>query len=134
VTASTSLLDPVADAAGTGGRGRTRIADRAVERIAARAVAEIDRATGTPRQVLGVHLGSTTAHSSALVDAHVDGGVVTVSVSMAVQWPAPIREVTRQVRAHVIERLQTLTGLTVAQVDIDVPTLQSSTDEVRRVI
>jgi uncharacterized alkaline shock family protein YloU len=115
-------------------RGRTRIADRVVEKIAARAVAEVDRATGVPRQVLGVRLGSAGPDSRVRVNAEVDGTVVIVRVSMAVQWPAPVRTVTRQVRGHVTERLQTLTGLRVGQVDIDVPTLLTATaDEGRRV-
>lgn len=115
-----------------GSRGRTRISDRVVEKIAARAVAEVDRATGTPRHLLGVRLGSTGSDTPARVDADVDGGIVTVAVTMAVQWPAPIRTVTRQVRAHVTERLETLTGLQVAQVDIDVPTLLTHTDDENR--
>jgi uncharacterized alkaline shock family protein YloU len=115
-------------------RGRTRIADRVVKRITARAVAEVDRATGVPRQILGVRLGSMGPDTRARVDADVDGGVVTVRVSMAVQWPAPILAVTRQVRGHVAERLQRLTGLRVAQIDIDVPALLTGTeDEGRRV-
>ncbi len=126
--------DSAADVS-AGDRGRTRIADRVVEKIAARAVAEVDRATGTPRQVLGVRLGSTGSDTPARVDADVDGGVVTVAVSMAVRWPAPIREVARQVRGHVTERLEALTGLEVAHVDIEVPTLQTrAQDEDRRVI
>lgn len=116
-------------------RGRTRIADRVVEKIAARAVAEVDSATGVARQVLGVRLGSASEDSRARVTADVDGGVVTVHASMAVRWPAPVREVTRQVRANVTDRVQSLTGLRVEYVDIDVPQLLTGTaDEDRRVI
>lgn len=139
-TATATLAAPeTGDGAGepvdVADRGRTRIADRVVEKIAARAVAEVDQATGVPRQVLGVRLGTTGPDTRARVDADIDGGVVTVRVSMAVRWPAPVRAVTRQVRGHVTERLQTLTGLRVEQVDIDVPTLLTATadDEDRRV-
>lgn len=115
-------------------RGRTRIADRVVEKIAARAVAEVDNATGVARQLLGVRLGSPGPGSAARVDAEVDGGVVTVRAAMAVRWPAPVRAVTRQVRTHVTERVESLTGLRVEQVDIDVTTLLTGTgDEDRRV-
>jgi uncharacterized alkaline shock family protein YloU len=124
----------VDDAVDVAGRGRTRIAGRVVERIAARAVAEVDRATGVPPKVLGVRLGSAGPDSLARVEADVDGGVVTVRVSMAVQWPAPVPAVTRQVRSHVAERLQRLTGLRVEQVDIDVPVLLAAADEDRTVI
>ena len=122
-------LDGAGDPLDVTDRGRTRIADRVVEKIAARAVAEIDRAAGVPGRVLGVRLGSTGPDTRARVDADVDGRVVTVRVSMAVRWPASVRAVTRQVRAHVAERLQALTGLRVEQVDIDVPTLLAATDD-----
>lgn len=116
-------------------RGRTRIADRVVEKIAARAVAEVDNATGVARRVLGVRLGSAGPDSKVRVDADVDGGVVSVHASMAVRWPAPVRTVTRQVRSNVTDRVQSLTGLRVEQVDIDVTTLLTeSGDEEGRVI
>ena len=132
--------DPVdggsgADVVAPAERGRTRIADRVVEKIAARAVAEVDNATGVARSVLGVRLGSANADSTAKVTAEVDGGVVAVTAVMSVQWPAPIRAVTRQVRANVTDRIQTLTGLQVQYVDIDVTTLLTgSRDDDRRVV
>ena len=73
--------------------------------------------------------------STARVQADVDGGVVSVRAQMAVRWPAPVRAVTRQVRANVTERVQNLTGLRVDRVDIDVTTLLTDTDdEDRRVV
>ena len=126
---------PGADLAAPAERGRTRIADRVVEKIAARAVAEVDNATGVARSVLGVRLGSANADSTANVTAEVDGGVVAVTAVMSVQWPAPVRAVTRQVRANVTERIQTLTGLQVQYVDIEVTTLLTgSRDDDRRVV
>ena len=116
-------------------RGRTRIADRVVEKIAARAVAEVDNATGVARSVLGVRLGSANATSTANVSATVDGGVVEVKAVMSVQWPAPVRAVTRRVRTNVTDRVQNLTGLQVQYVDIEVTTLLTDTgDDDRRVV
>jgi uncharacterized alkaline shock family protein YloU len=126
---------PGSDLASPAERGRTRIADRVVEKIAARAVAEVDNATGVARTVLGVRLGSAGPDSTADVSATVDGGVVEVKAVMSVQWPAPVRTVTRQVRANVTERVQNLTGLRVQYVDIEVTTLLTSDrDDDRRVI
>lgn len=125
------------DSAGTApaDRGRTRIADRVVEKIAARAVAEVDNATGVARTVLGVRVGSAGQDSTAKVSADVDGGVVAVRAVMSVQWPAPVRTVTRQVRTNVTERVQNLTGLRVQYVDIEVTTLVTSDrDDDRRVV
>ena len=107
----------------TAERGRLVIDDKVVEKVAAQAVTEVDRATGAPRTVLGQALGSAAEDTPARTSARVDGDLVTVTVSMSVQWPAPVREVAAQVRSRVVERVQQITGLTVAEVDIDVPTL-----------
>jgi uncharacterized alkaline shock family protein YloU len=104
-------------------RGATTIADRVVEKIAAQAVAEVDCATGATRRVLGVGVGTTSQATPARVHADVDGHLVMVRVSMSVVWPASVRAVTRQVRSNICERVHTLAGLEVAEVDIDVPTL-----------
>lgn len=114
-------------------RGTTTIADRVVERIAAQAVAEVDRAAGATRQLLGVSLGSADETTRARVSATVDGGIVSVFVVLAVIWPHPVREVTRKVRDHVSARVQDLTGLRVADVDIEVAELLTSTTPPPRV-
>lgn len=105
-----------------GERGHLTIADRVVEKVAAQAVSEVDAATGTPRRVLGQTIGRPKADSRARTSAHVDGGLVTVTVSMSVEYPAPVREVAAEVRRQVVSRVGQLTGLEVVEVDIDVPT------------
>jgi uncharacterized alkaline shock family protein YloU len=115
------------------GPGQTSVADRVVEKVAAQAVAEVDNATGTPRQLLGVTLGATTEETPARVDASVDGGLVTVRVQMAVAWPASVRHVTRQVREHVTRQVEELTNLRVAEVDIEVAHLLTETRQPARV-
>lgn len=114
-----------------GGPGRLTIADRVVEKIASQAANEVDRATGAPRRVLGVHVGGDDR--APQVDAHVDGGVATVSIVMSVAWPAPVRDVTRRVRDRVTERLAELAGITRAEVDIRVSALSAETTTERRV-
>lgn len=98
-------------------RGHLSIADRVIEKIAAHAVAEVDRATGVPRRVLGMAVG---ASDQARVRARVHGDAATVEVSMSVDWPAPVPEVATQVRSHLRERLMTLAGLATAQIDIEI--------------
>lgn len=104
-------------------RGRTEIADRVLERIAARALGEVDQAAGAARRVLGVRLGQDCAATAPRVTARVDGGLATLQMRISVVYPAPIREVTRRLREHVRTRVTALTGLDVRQVDIDIARL-----------
>ena len=116
---------------GAATRGRLEIAHRVIERIAAHAAAEVDRATGAPRRVLGVSVGSPTDRPD--VSARVDGPVAIVDVVMSVAWPAPVTKVTEQVRARIVQRLADLAGVRAAQVDIRVTTLVSEQSGERRV-
>jgi uncharacterized alkaline shock family protein YloU len=110
-------------------RGSTEIADRVVERIATQAVAEVDDAQGPARRLLGLQLpGAATPR----VTVQVDGALATVRLAMSVRYPAPIRQVTRRVREHVMVRVGELTGLEVRHVDIEIPALISA-DRGRRV-
>jgi len=115
-----------------GGPGRTRIGDTVVEKIAARAVSEVDHVGGAANRVLGVAIGADNADNSPKVTARVDGTTVTLDVRLSVTYPAPVGTVTREVREHVIERLTTLTGLSTRQVDITVAALHSATASPRR--
>ena len=115
--------DDAAQLAEPAQRGSLRIADRVVEKVAARAVTEVDLATGAPRTVLGLRMSAPDPDAPARADARVDGQVVSVRVTLAVRWPAPVRQVAQQVRSHLTSRINALTGLQVAEVDVDVPTL-----------
>ncbi|MEO3813692.1 Asp23/Gls24 family envelope stress response protein [Sphaerisporangium sp. B11E5] len=104
-------------------RGRTRISDRVLERIAATAAAEVDEAGRAARRVLGVPVGHDTTAAPPRVTGHIDGRLAVLRVHLSVAYPAPVREVTRRVRDHVTGRVHELTGLDVRQVDIDVDRL-----------
>lgn len=113
-------------------RGRTQIADRVLERIASRAVTEVDQAGGAARRLLGVPVGRDTGGGAARVTAHVDGQLATMTVRLSVTYPAPIRQVTRRVRDHITARVAELTGLDLRQVDIDIAALTNPTQQRRR--
>ncbi|MBA3524196.1 MAG: Asp23/Gls24 family envelope stress response protein [Geodermatophilaceae bacterium] len=115
-----------------GGAGRLRIADRVIEKIAGQAAREVDRAGGAGRRVLGVAVGSGDT-APPRVQARMHGDVATVSIDLSVAWPAPLREVTVQVRQRVTERLAELAGVRQAQVDIRVIALVADTPTERRV-
>lgn len=108
-----------------GGPGLTEIHDRVVSKIARQAVAEVEGTGGVARRLLGRSVGHESAE--AKVDADVDGNLVVVHVQLSVTWPQPVRAVTRAVRDRVSSRLVELTGLQVAEVDIEVASLAPPT-------
>lgn len=114
-------------------RGRTEISDRVLERIATRAVAEVDEIGGAAPRVLGMPLGRDTAGGAARVSAHADGRIAIVRMTLSVTYPAPIRQVAGRVREHVMTRVRELTGLDARQVDIDVASLVPPAERGRRV-
>lgn len=101
-------------------RGETRIGNRVVERIVSAAADEIGKTAGTSRRILGITLGQSDRPDA---QAEVNGDVVTATVSLAVHYPSPVRHVAAEVRRHVMERVEELTGLRVAEVDIKVASL-----------
>lgn len=110
-------------------RGRTTIADRVVAKVAAQAASEVEHAAGLRRSLVGRTLGAPRVR--AAVD--VDGRVAAVKLDLAVDYPSPVRRVTRDVRRHVTERVATLCGMQVDHVDITVASLRRPpVDEQRR--
>ncbi|MFE9103268.1 Asp23/Gls24 family envelope stress response protein [Actinomadura geliboluensis] len=98
-------------------RGRTTIRDRAVARIVAKSVQDVEASGGLGRTVLSVPV---PGRRSVRTEVRVDGDIVTARVALSVAYPMPVRAVARQVRESVRERVTELTGLTVRQVDVDV--------------
>jgi uncharacterized alkaline shock family protein YloU len=113
-------------------RGELTVADGVVEKIAAAALAEVEQIGGAARRVLGVPLGSDDPDQLARVTAAVTGSVVTLDVRCSVAYPAPVARVTDQARRHLIARIDELTGLTAAQIDITVTALTTPTATNRR--
>jgi uncharacterized alkaline shock family protein YloU len=107
-------------------RGSLHIADRVVERVAAQAATEVDHVTGVPRRVLGQTLGKVKADSQARASAKVDGSIVSVSLSVAVEYPTPVRDVAAAIRRRVVEQVGALCGLQVVEVHVDVPHFYST--------
>jgi uncharacterized alkaline shock family protein YloU len=95
-------------------RGRTDISERVVSRVASRAAGEVPR-------VRAVH--DRVGHSP---DVRLEGRVATIGLDLALEYPASIKEVAAEVRRHVVRRVNELTGLAVAQVNIGVSELERS--------
>jgi uncharacterized alkaline shock family protein YloU len=114
-------------------RGSLIIADRVVEKVAAHAIGGAAHATGAPRRVLGVSVGSVSDDTRARVNADVDGDVANVTVDLTVEWPTPVRGVVEDVRRRIRDDVFRITGVTVQQVDIEVVSMATLQREVPRV-
>ncbi len=119
---STHALDP-------GERGTTTLADKVIEKIAARAAVDVTHALGLSRRLAGRDFGTPTVRAQA----RVDGQVAYLSLALAVEYPASARATTREVRAHVSNRVATLCGLDVDHIDITVAVLRRPNADRRRV-
>jgi uncharacterized alkaline shock family protein YloU len=106
-----------------GQRGRTTIADRVVTKVAAQAVSEVGQTGGVARQLIGITVGRQSGEGTARVSVRIDGHLTMIELRLSLDYPAPVRTLTRQVRAHVMERVTGLTGLEVRHVDIEVARL-----------
>ncbi|MCO5974013.1 Asp23/Gls24 family envelope stress response protein [Actinoallomurus soli] len=104
-------------------RGHTTITARVVEKIASRALTEVEGVRGAAGRFAGLPFGGGTAAAAPRVRARVDGGLAMLRMRIRVAYPAPIRQVTRDLRALVMSRVGELTGLRVRQVDIDIARL-----------
>jgi uncharacterized alkaline shock family protein YloU len=102
-------------------RGRTVLAPGVVEKIAAQAALEIGDISGLRRRVAGRMVSDERVRA----EADLDGQVAAVRLQLAVAFPAPLLQLTREVRQHVTTRIQTLCGLRVDHVDITVAALRS---------
>jgi uncharacterized alkaline shock family protein YloU len=114
-------------------RGSLTIADRVVARVAGHAVTLVEGASAAPRRVLGVSVGSSRPDREAAVDARVDGSTATVEATVAIAWPASVREVTARLREQVRADVARFTGVRVAHVDVDVVSMTAPSARPRRV-
>jgi uncharacterized alkaline shock family protein YloU len=105
-------------------RGATTIAPAVFERLAARAAAEVAGVEGEVQTGLGRFLPWTSG-SPAEATADADDESVVLDLTFNVVYPEPVRQVAERVREHVADRVESLTGRTVRQVNITVPELIS---------
>lgn len=121
--------------------GRITVDARVVAKIAARAVLEIPDAGGASPRVLGLNMPAaqplglrrTALDSLPKTSAVTDGALTSIDVTLSVRWPASVSDVTNSVRQHLVRRVNELTGLTVAEVNITVSALITRLDPGSRV-
>lgn len=115
-------------------RGTTTIAQRAVERLAVRAVGELPDVGGAAKRVLGLSVPGADLDSPAQVSATIIGARTALDVRISVGYPASVGATTEAVRAHLMRRVEEFTGLRVHRVNITVTALHSTlTAQVGRV-
>ncbi len=117
----------------TDGRGGLTVAAGAVERIAARAITELDGIGGAASRVLGIAVGGEDLDQGAKVSANVTATTAALDVRLSVKYPLSVRATTKTAREHLLHRVGELSGLTVTRVDITVTALHSAETETRRV-
>lgn len=104
-------------------RGRTTIADRAMERLARRFALEVP---GVEEESLGPEALSALAASLPQVSVESAGDRVRLDLRIAVAWDAQARVVAGRVRSEVMRRLGESTGKTIDRVDVTVSSLVPS--------
>ncbi len=116
-------------------RGRTVISDAVVSQIAGIAAQEVEKVQmggGTSAAVGGFLqsvTGSVTGQSSSPnysrgVSVEVGEQEAAIDLTMAIEYGTPIPQTAEEVRRNVVNRVENLTGLRVAEVNITVNDVQ----------
>ena len=113
-------------------RGRLVLAERVVEKIAGQAATEVAAASGRSGGFLGIG-ADADASARAKVDVTLSSDSADLSLSLGIAYPGSIRRAVQQVREHVTERVETLTGVDVRRVDVEVAFLTTSDAPTRKV-
>ncbi len=99
-------------------RGTLVVAERVLEKIAGQAASEIGTVSGRSGGFLG--LGSDAARARPGVDVTLDGTSADLALAVGIAYPGSIRHAAAELRDHVTQRVEALTGFAVRRVDIDV--------------
>lgn len=117
-------------------RGVTTIDDIVVAKIAALAAREVEgvaqlggNVSSTLGSVLGRIRGEGEQHQTTGVGVEVGERQAAVDLTMTASYPASIPQISDSVRQNVIDRVESLTGLEVVEVNIGVSDLRFPEDE-----
>lgn len=106
-------------------RGSTSIDDSVVAKIAALAAREVDGVANLGGNLSGA-LGSVVGrirgsdHRTAGVGVEVGSRQAAVDINCQMEYPASIHEVAESIRQNVIDRIESMSGLEVVEVNIAV--------------
>lgn|SRR5687768_13332774 len=109
-------------------KGTTTIADSVVAKIASLAAKEVDGVDSLGGAISGALAGVVgrirgDEHKTAGVGVEVGSKQAAVDLSVTVRYPAPIPQVAEGVRQNVIDRIESMTGLEVVEVNVAISDL-----------
>ena len=104
-------------------RGVTTISPNVVEKIATRAAQEDPSVIGVEQSGIRQLIPIGGGQPEPRAEAEVQREQATVELTIRVSYPEPVRQVAERVRRRVADRVEELTGLSVAQVNITIPEL-----------
>lgn len=108
-------------------RGDLTMSDAVIEKTAGQILKGMSVVGGTSSGFLGI--GSKSSMSTRpSVNVSLSGLTCTLEVTLGLKYPLPITETTETVRNHLRTELETLTGVSVRQVDIVVSWLRAPYD------
>lgn len=106
-------------------RGTTTIPSRVVSRIAAEAAYETANVGSNAGGLLGIG-ARHNFYSRPDATCDIYGQVAVIHLNLGVTFPAPLSSVVEDLRQHVCRRVETLTGLTVGKMTIEISWLHPS--------
>ena len=112
-------------------RGNLTVADRVVEKIAATAAAQVAHVHSGPHRLTDRLPGRRADRPT--VSATVDGHLAQLRIILSVEYPIPVRPVTRSVRGQVRATVERLCDLEVRGIDVQVSALRRDRPDRRRV-
>ncbi|KNC19848.1 hypothetical protein AC792_04235 [Arthrobacter sp. RIT-PI-e] len=124
----TDTGDDAGGALDAGDRGSLTISEKAIEKIAGQVAAETPGIHGSSGGFLGI--GSHADEDARpRVSAQLHGRTASLQVRAGVRYPTPLRSTTERLRERISSRLDELCGIDVRQVDIEITSLVTDTDD-----
>lgn len=106
-------------------RGRLRVDDRVVERIAAQACLSVPEVVASAGRLPGRHLPRARVEVGA--------SRLDVSVDVAVTWPADLARVAERIHDAIVTTVDALLGRAATRADVRIVTVTTPTAPARRV-
>lgn len=111
-------------------RGHLTVAKRVVEKIAEQAASEVTGG-GEHQTAFAVRPGATVTARPA-VEVQLEGADAWLTIDVGLTYPTALRGSADELRAHLVDRLEELSGVTVRRLDIRISWLGATASQPRR--